>query len=329
MSLSSMAWVVFAVFCIATAAVAILLRSGLAARLALDVPNARSLHAAPIPRVGGLVVVAAALGGWTMLSLPVADFAVPALLLCGFSYLDDRKGLPVLARLGAHMLAAALFLLAARPAGAPALLALFVLGLVWLINLYNFMDGMDGLAAGMALIGFGMLGAGAMHGDGTVAAACFCIAAAAAGFLAFNWHPAKIFLGDAGSIPLGFLAGAMGLQGWRDGLWPLWFPLLVFSPFIVDATATLLRRLLRGERIWQAHREHYYQRLVRMGWSHRRTASAEYAVMLATGALALLLRDAAPGSQLGGLAAAAALFLILMTAIDARWRSFDAKDATA
>lgn len=329
MSLSSMAWGVFAVFCIATVAVAILLRSGLAARLALDVPNARSLHAAPIPRVGGLVVMAVALGGWAMLSLPVAEFAIPALLLCGFSYLDDRKGLPVLARLGAQILAAALFLFAVRPASDLAMLVIFVLGLVWLTNLYNFMDGMDGLAAGMALIGFGMLGAGALQSAGAFATACFCVAAAAAGFLVFNWHPAKVFLGDAGSIPLGFLAGAMGLQGWRDGLWPLWFPLLVFSPFVVDATATLLRRMLRGERVWLAHREHYYQRLVRMGWSHRRTALAEYAVMLAMGALALLLRDAAPGSQLGGLAAAVALFLILMTAIDARWRSFNAKDATA
>jgi UDP-N-acetylmuramyl pentapeptide phosphotransferase/UDP-N-acetylglucosamine-1-phosphate transferase len=116
------------------------------------------------------------------------------------------------------------------------------------------------------------------------------IAAAAAAFLLFNFHPARIFLGDAGSTTLGFLAAGLGLTGWHYGVWSLWVPLLVFSPFIVDASVTLARRLMRGEKFWQAHRSHYYQRLVLSGWSHRRTALAEYGVMVCCGCGALVFQ---------------------------------------
>lgn len=330
MRLFDMVWVPLAAFGLAAAATALLLRTGLAARLALDVPNVRSLHAAPIPRVGGLALVGALLCGWAALPVAPAAIAVLAALLCGFSYLDDRRGLPVLVRLGMQLLAAAAFVLLLRPEPAAWMLVPLGLALVWFTNLYNFMDGMDGLAGGMAVIGFAALGVGSLHaGADGLAAAAFCVAAAAAGFLIFNWHPARIFLGDAGSIPLGFLAGALGIQGWRDDVWPLWFPLLVFSPFVVDATVTLLRRLLAGEKIWTAHREHYYQRLVRMGWSHRRTAAAEYAVMLAAAAAALALRAAAPTVQAAGLAWAAVVLAGLMAGTDIRWRSFRDGRATA
>ena len=103
------------------------------------------------------------------------------------------------------------------------------------------------------------------------------VAGAAAGFLPHNWAPARVFLGDAGSVPLGFLAGVLGVAGWTAGAWPAWFPLLVFSPFVVDASVTLLRRALRGERVWHAHREHLYQRMVRSGLGHGRTAALWYA----------------------------------------------------
>jgi hypothetical protein len=97
-------------------------------------------------------------------------------------------------------------------------------------------------------------------------------------FLLLNFSPARVFMGDAGSVPLGFLAGGIGIAGWRTVSWPAWFPLLVFSPFVVDASVTLARRMfMRRERFWHPHREHYYQRLVRMGWSHRRLALTEYA----------------------------------------------------
>ena len=155
-------------------------------------------------------------------------------------------------------------------------------------NLYNFMDGADGLAGLMAVIGFGAMAAAAfIANDLALSMACAAIASAGAGFLAFNFPPARIFLGDAGSIPLGFLAAMLGAHGAHSGAWPWWFPLLVFSPFIVDASVTIARRLISGERIWIAHRNHYYQRLVLSGWSARRLAAAEGCLMVCSAASAL------------------------------------------
>jgi UDP-N-acetylmuramyl pentapeptide phosphotransferase/UDP-N-acetylglucosamine-1-phosphate transferase len=159
-----------------------------------------------------------------------------------------------------------------------------------------------------------------MAGDDAQAMLNFSIGGAALGFLYFNSHPAKVFMGDAGSIPLGFLAAAMGLWGWRLGHWPLWFPALVFSPFIADATVTLCKRALRREKVWQAHREHYYQRLVQIGWGHRNVAMFSYVLMFAAGISALWgMRQGWPWSLFlvwGGIYAALMLFL------DWRWKAF-------
>jgi UDP-N-acetylmuramyl pentapeptide phosphotransferase/UDP-N-acetylglucosamine-1-phosphate transferase len=164
---------------------------------------------------------------------------------------------------------------------------LAVVAIVWMTNLYNFMDGMDGLAGGMAIFGFGSLAITAwLAGNGPVAFVTVSIAAAAGAFLWFNFHPARIFLGDAGSTVFGFLAAGLSLIGWQDGIWSLWFPVLVFSPFIVDATVTLLKRAFQGEPFWQPHRTHFYQRLVLSGWGHRKTVLAEYGLMLVCGLLA-------------------------------------------
>jgi UDP-N-acetylmuramyl pentapeptide phosphotransferase/UDP-N-acetylglucosamine-1-phosphate transferase len=146
------------------------------------------------------------------------------------------------------------------------------------------------------------------------------LAAAALGFLLFNFPPAKIFLGDVGSVPLGFLAGALGLQGWRDDLWPLWFPVVVFAPFIADASATLVRRALRGEKVWQAHREHYYQRLVRLGFGHRGTAYVAYALMLVCAALALYGRQQRPSVQWAMVGASVVVLAAAAGWIELRWR---------
>jgi UDP-N-acetylmuramyl pentapeptide phosphotransferase/UDP-N-acetylglucosamine-1-phosphate transferase len=190
-----------------------------------------------------------------------------------------------------------------------------------MINLYNFMDGSDGLAGGMALIGFTGYGIGAMlASDAPLATTCFVVAGAAAGFLIHNFHPARVFLGDAGSIPLGLLAGALGLLGHTRGHWPAWFPVLVFAPFVLDATVTLLRRLLRGERIWQAHRAHYYQRLVMSGFGHRRTALAEYMVMTCSALIALIARASPNTTQWLVITAAFCAYAFLMVLIDRRWR---------
>jgi UDP-GlcNAc:undecaprenyl-phosphate/decaprenyl-phosphate GlcNAc-1-phosphate transferase len=257
------------------------------ARFALDQPNERSLHERPVPRTGGIAVLAgtamALAFGATALWLPL----LLALALAVVSFIDDLRSIPPLLRLGVHVGAAALLVWQVAPLDIWQI-TLLVLALAWLTNLYNFMDGSDGLAGGMAVFGFGAYAAAAwLAGAAVLATLCLCIAAAAAAFLAFNFHPARIFMGDVGSIPLGFLAGALGLVGWRDGAWPLWFPLVVFAAFIVDATLTLGRRLAKGERVWRPHRDHYYQRMVRGSLGHRGTAYVAYAVMAACAAAAL------------------------------------------
>jgi UDP-N-acetylmuramyl pentapeptide phosphotransferase/UDP-N-acetylglucosamine-1-phosphate transferase len=287
--------------------------------LPIDRPNERSLHAVPVPRIGGLGIVAGVLVAFALLrATPVLALAVAGLAV--LSFLDDRAHLPIALRFGAHAAAAVAFALVMLPDLHPAWQALAALATMWMTNLYNFMDGSDGLAGGMALFGFAAYALGGwIGGDLVLAAVSASVAAAAAAFLAFNFPPARVFMGDAGSIPLGFLAAALGLVGWQQGLWPLWFPLLVFSPFIVDASVTLARRVLRGERFWRAHKTHYYQRLVQLGWGHRDTALAEYLLMAVCGAAALWSLGQPHAAQLVVLVAAFLLYCALAIAVDLAW----------
>jgi UDP-N-acetylmuramyl pentapeptide phosphotransferase/UDP-N-acetylglucosamine-1-phosphate transferase len=283
--------------------------------LPLDRPNERSLHSVPIPRAGGLAVVPAIAVGWMMVPAAVSWYVwVPALLLFGLSFLDDMTDLPIALRLLVHLAAASLVaVVLILPNAGPGAALVGAFMIAWMTNLYNFMDGSDGLAGGMTLFGFCCYAIAAWMGEAhTLALACVSVAAASAVFLRFNFYPARVFLGDAGSIPIGFLAAALGAQGWIDGLWPAWFPLLVFSPFIVDASVTLTRRILRREKFWQAHRDHYYQHLVRHGWGHRRTAVVEYTLMLYCGALALIAVGAPPLAQYLLIATLALSYLVLI-----------------
>ncbi|MCZ6532607.1 MAG: hypothetical protein O7A08_06550, partial [SAR324 cluster bacterium] len=188
---------------------------------------------------------------------------------------------------------------------------------VWFINLYNFMDGLDGLAGGLGVIGFTFLAAaGWIGGHQSIVWCSVIIAGANLGFLVHNFPPARIFMGDAGSIPMGLLAAAISLWGVRDGAFGLWVPLLIFSPFIVDATITLIRRVLYFERFWEPHHSHYYQRVVLLGWSHRKTVLAEYALMLGVGVSALVLHYAGDGPiVLAGLAGWGLVYFILVIVI--------------
>lgn len=241
------------------------------------------------------------------------------LILALISWIDDRRHVAIPVRFGLQFSAAIAWI---GCFGFSWWEVLAVVPLVWMSNLYNFMDGSDGLAGGMAVSGFGAYALAAwLSGDVAMSLLNASIATAALGFLCFNFPPARMFMGDVGSVPLGFVAGALGYQGWLQGLWPWWFPLLVFSPFAVDATLTLLRRASRGERVWQAHREHYYQRLVRMGWGHRKTALAEYGLMLVTALSALTLAQGSPVMQLLGLSCWAAVYLLLGWRIDVAWRA--------
>lgn len=309
-------------FLVSASAVAWLAR-GRAAQLALDETNARSLHTAPIPRTGGLGLLLGIAASWLIIApkLPWAFWLALALIVV-VSLADDLRGLHAGARLGAHLLAAAVAALVLLPADtAPWLAVVVILGIGWMSNLYNFMDGSDGLAGGMTLIGFGAYAAAAwLAGSTQFALLNLTIALAAGGFLLHNFHPARIFLGDAGAVTLGFLAATLGLTGWLQRDWAWWFPLLVFSPFIADASITLARRAFSRERVWEAHRDHYYQRLVQLGLGHRGTALAEYALMLACAAAALWALTQQTSMQLLVLAAAAALYLALAVVISRAWQ---------
>lgn len=299
-----------------------LTRSGVSS-LVLDRPNPRSLHETPVPRTGGIGLHAGLLLALLIIApnLPVATWAAFGLFLV-ISLLDDLWGVAPWWRLPVHLLAAGLFSLSVLLESQGALAAMIAaFAIAWMANLYNFMDGSDGLAGGMAVSGFSFYGIAAWLGGGTeFALVNFSIAAAAAAFLCFNFPPARVFLGDTGSVPLGFLAAAMGAIGWLHEDWALWFPVLVFSPFIADASVTLARRLWRRERVWEAHRDHYYQRLVQLGWGHQKTALAEYALMLACGLLGLAALPAAAPAQALALAAAALAYAGLIVAIERRWR---------
>lgn len=315
-----MIWVV-SVFAISAVVVWVSLHQGWAWRLAVDVPNSRSSHSLPIPRVGGLLVMPWVLLGAAILTAKIILLSM-AVVLVLISFADDKFGLPVVVRLLAHLL---LSVLAVVEIGVGGFLPLFLLTLAiaWMINLFNFMDGADGLAGGMAVFGFGAYATAALFaGDLLTAQFSLCVVSGMLAFLLFNFSPAKIFLGDAGSISLGFLAAVIGLLGWQSGSWGLWFPFLVFSPFIVDATVTLLRRALRGERVWQAHREHSYQKLLRIGWSHRKTALAEYGLMAAMAFLALALLQMETWVVAIVSAMVVLMYALIIAAIDVKWRHF-------
>ena len=299
-----------------------LLRSRLSF-IALDRPGHRSLHERPVPRTGGIGIHAGIIVAWaiTAPNLPDAAWAAYAVMLA-VSFIEDVGGLAAGWRLAVHLLAAGLFA-AEVLLGAHGWIAVIAaaLAIAWMANLYNFMDGSDGLAGGMALIGFAGYGVAAwLSGSTAFALVNFSVAAAAAAFLVFNFHPARIFMGDVGSVPLGFLAAAFGAVGWLERDWSWWFPLVLFSPFIVDASVTLARRLAARERVWEAHRSHYYQRLVLIGWGHRKTALAEYALMLACGAFALFVLALPEFLQAVMLAVAAGAYLALIGAIERAWR---------
>ena len=312
-------------FMLSVALLTVALGSGVTRYLAMDRPNQRSLHVQPVPRIGGIAIVIATLIAWTLTGTTTRIMMALTAGLAVMSYIDDWKGLSVLLRLVLHgcaALALVLFDLAAARQSVWIAVGL-VMFVVWMTNANNFMDGADGLAGGMAMFGFSAYGVAAWSvAVDSLAATSFAVAAAACGFLLFNFPPAKVFMGDAGSIPLGFLSAALGIMGWQQNLWPLWFPVLLFSPFLLDASVTLARRVIRGERFWQAHREHYYQRLIRMGWGHRRTALAEYLLMAAVALSALLGLRFDVAVQLSILAAWMTAYIGMMLAIDRRWQSF-------
>jgi UDP-N-acetylmuramyl pentapeptide phosphotransferase/UDP-N-acetylglucosamine-1-phosphate transferase len=255
----------------------------LRARAILDHPNERSSHVAPTPKGGGIAVVGVVLVAWVGVGLFFASglyltWVIPviALALAALSWIDDLRELPPIIRL-ATQIAAVTLALALRPDGSvffqdmlPPFVDTIAVGLLWIwfINLFNFMDGIDGITGIEALV-IG-LGVGLIAG-GPTAALGIVIAGAAIGFLKWNWHPAKVFMGDVGSVPLGFLLGWMLLDLAASGHWAA--ALILPAYYLADATITLVRRAFKGEKVWQAHRQHFYQQAVQRGLSHAAVAA--------------------------------------------------------
>ncbi len=295
-------------------------------RAVLDMPNARSSHSEPTPRGGGIAVVAIILGlglPWVTLADQIAQgmLLVGMLVLALLFWFDDRlKGLPILLRMGAQALAVALVLgqLPAEATVTQGLVPLWFERLVcflawlWFVNLFNFMDGINGITGiEMASIGLGLAACGWLAGfGGGYAGVALIVAGAGLGFLRRNWGKADVFMGDVGSVPVGFLLGGLLLQAAFSGLWAAAIILPLY--YWVDATVTLLKRTVRGEKFWQAHRQHFYQQGVRKAGAHAPVAAKIGGVNLA---LILLALAAQLGPQPWSTVAALALGLLFVLAL--------------
>ncbi|MBT6095040.1 MAG: glycosyltransferase family 4 protein [Rhodospirillaceae bacterium] len=293
----------------------------------LDHPNHRSSHGSPTPHGGGIAVLAALLPAWLLIEQFMPGTPDGLLVVVGgtiflavVSWIDDVRSLGPAVRLLAQATMVAVVLSLAPFTGPvfggwlPPMVDLLLAALLWIwfINLFNFMDGIDGIA-GVQSAGIGMgvfVAAKVGKLDVSWLALGLSVAAASVGFLRWNWHPAKIFLGDVGSIPLGFLLGWL-LLGLAAAGYPA--PAIILPAyFLADATITLGRRLLRGEKIWEAHREHFYQLAVQSGLRHDQVSGIIMVANIFLIALTLVAMRGLPWPAVSGAAAAVALLLFLL-----------------
>lgn len=284
---------VFILVCLASALITAGARSFLTRHGLMDLPNARSSHAVPVPRGGGVGIVLAfqSAVAWILVSCAIPGRLAWALIGGGLAIaivgiLDDRFRLPRWPRLAVHSLAAAWAvwcLDAIQPAqlsnngelsGWVRRCAAFA-ALIWLTNLFNFMDGIDGLA-GMEAVCVSGLGAVLLLRDGlpNEAQLSLMLSAASLGFLVWNWPPAKIFMGDVGSGFLGFTLGTLALSSSKTNPELIWPWMILLAAFIVDATVTLLRRIFSRARWYEAHCSHAYQHAAQICGSHARVTLA-------------------------------------------------------
>lgn len=291
----------------------------------LDRPGHRSSHTVPTPTGAGSALILA-LGATVLVvglepGMPrIGAQSFPAVfgflfgVAFGLSLLglrDDARGVPVAGRLLAQLLAA-LGLVLVLQVTSPWQIVLFVFALTWTMNAFNFMDGSDGMA-GLQAVFSGAFLAFLFHqaGEPGLALAALCVAAAACGFLPWNWPPARCFMGDAGSVPLGWLLGGLCLTGAVQGsiTWPA--AVLVLAVFHVDAGLTLLRRVWNGERWYTAHRKHVYQKLMLHGWGHGRVLLTYAALNLFVVAPALVVVSRIP--RWGWAGASLALMILVIS----------------
>lgn len=255
----------------------------------LDKPNERSSHRHPTPRGGGIALVPVIVAAWgTIGILSHAALIHWIVILAGaalaaVSWIDDMRGLSPAPRFLSHIVAVVL-VVALLPSNKlvfqgmlPLVLDRVAAALVWIwfVNLFNFMDGIDGItgietaALGLGIAIVATVGSLSIASVG-LAPLGLALAATVVGFLFWNWHPARIFMGDVGSVPLGFFAGWLLIAAAANGAWAA--ALILPAYYLADATITLGRRAARLEPIWRAHREHFYQRAAAAGWRHDRVA---------------------------------------------------------
>ena len=272
-------------------------------RRLLDVPNHRSSHTVPTPRVGGVGIVLAICAGALIAGRQGAPFgqdgaliAAGALAIAALSLLDDIRPLPATVRLMGHFIIAggvafglsSLYVPLDWIPETPARL-LLVAWIVGMVNAYNFMDGIDGLAGGQAILAASAWAlASYLIGSDAFTVFWLVTAAAVAAFVRLNWHPARVFMGDAGSAFLGYVFATVPLAMSSSSPAVLGAALLLMWPFVFDTAFTFFRRLRRGENVLQAHRSHLYQRLAATGLSHDRVTLL-YLALAAIGFPAALL----------------------------------------
>jgi UDP-N-acetylmuramyl pentapeptide phosphotransferase/UDP-N-acetylglucosamine-1-phosphate transferase len=320
-----LALIVFILTWLATGAVLALAKR----RAMLALPNERSSHTVPTPQGAGLALVPVLAVSWLVIGFLKADtplqidvIVIAMIFLALISLWDDLRTLNVAVRLAAQILAvtAALWVMPFRGPFFAGLLApsldLFAAAVlwVWFINLFNFMDGIDGIAGVQTISLGGGIAVTALLAGADPALPWFgmTVLAAAFGFLWWNWQPAKIFLGDTGSVPLGFVLGWLLLTLAAEGQWAAALILPLY--YLADATLTLIRRALRGEKIWRAHREHFYQRATQRGLSHAHVSSA---VLVGNLCLIGLAAWAATGRTWQPLLGAAAVTVLLLLYLSA------------
>lgn len=263
-----------------------------ARRRLIDLPNARSSHVLPTPRGGGVGIVIGLLAGWLpiLIAAPAWDqvaLVVAVVLMSSIGFWDDHVQLPARVRLLVQAVSVAIVLVALCFSPIPATVFVYglnlpavtwqvipfaLLGAVWIVNLTNFMDGIDGIAASQAAIALGIFAWWLTRMSDPMAGAFAAAAAAAAGFLVWNWPPARIFMGDVGSTTLGLLVACAMLRLVQAGV-AVEIVLMPYLPFVLDATGTLIRRAVHRERLSAAHRSHFYQRSAQV-FGHRRVTLA-------------------------------------------------------
>ena len=260
---------------------------------ALDRPNIRSMHIDPIPRGGGIVIV-----GLFVLGVLMLIFNTPGIHRClltlGFGtlvigslgWLDDHKSLSISHKLIVQLVLGVVCVILIQPetriylyTGTTVylnnfvLVPVIVLWLTWIMNVFNFMDGIDGLVSSQSIINAFVLTIWFfIEGDTSTALMCLILSGVTSGFIFFNWSPAKIFLGDSGSLSLGLIFGVLAIYGITKHQMPVIGFIVLYGIFLSDTSITLLRRILKRERWWEPHTQHYYQRIVRTGISHSKVS---------------------------------------------------------